>query len=267
MSIPKNSWRDAPSPKDWIEFDEFWWEELQPEVWVGKDLPIQDQWAQEETSDACGQYMMTHGVNAMNLFRWWTFLYRWEEEREKFIDMFQHTPRYKNVDIRTQWSRLQDNLEFARRTGMIAWYYRVTWQDQKRKALSMGRVIATGSKKINRRETRQDPHVAVWNKWAWHFFCKTRYRDMINLFSCPNSYWTDAYDNWYFHIKYEDENLLYTQYALIPKEEKHITGQVKLKLYLSRIVLNRTNWQPSETDKMTYWKYIEYWFRRGDWQF
>lgn len=265
FTVP-NAWRDEPSSKDWIEFDELWGEELQPEVRVGKELPIQDQSAQEETSNACGQYMMTHCVNAMNLFRWGDFLYRGEEERENFIGMFQHTTRYKDVDIRTQGSRLQDNLEFARRTGMIAWYYRVDSADSIRKALSLGRVIATGSKKINWRETRQEPYIAVGNSGAWHFFGITRYRDLINLLSCPNSYWDDAYDNWYHHINYNDTWLLYSRYALIPKEEKRVVGKVKMNLYLSRIVLNQSDGQPSEVDRMKYGKYIKYWERRGDWR-
>lgn len=262
-----NAWWDEPSPKDWIEFDELWGWDLPVEVWVGKDLPIQDQALQEETKNACGEYMITHCVNAMNLFRWGDFLYRWEEERENFIEMFQHTPRYKDVDIRTMGSRLQDNLEFARRTGMIAWYYRVSSIESHKKALAMGRTIATGSKKINWRETRQEPYVAVWDSGSGHFFWLTRYRDMIDLESWPNSYGTRAYDKGYFHLRYEDHDLLYTQYALIPKEDKHIATQVKLNIYLARIVMNQSNGKPSEIDRMKYGKYIKYRERRNDWEF
>ena len=267
MVLPRNSWRDEPTNKDWIEFDELWGGDMKPEVRVGKELPIQDQSKQIQTSDACGQYMMTHSVNAMNLFRWWDFLFKWEEQRENFIDMYQHTPRYKNVDIRTEGSRLQDNLEFARRTGMIAWYYKVSWVDSIRKALSLGRTIAAWSKKINWRETRQDPYVAVGNSWAWHFFGITIYRDFVNMLSCPNSYWEESYDNWYHHINYNDTSLLYTRYALIPKEEKHISSKVKMNVALARIVMNQSDGNPSELDRLTYWKYIKYRERRGDYRF
>lgn len=266
MVLPPNAWRDAPSSKDWTEFDELWWANLPVEVRVGKDIEIQDQWLKEETQNACWQYMICHAVNAMNLHRGSTFKYEADRSREEFIDMFQWTPRYKNVDIRTQWSRLQDNLEFARKTGMIAWYYRVDGIDSIRRALAQWRTIATWSKQINWRETRKDPYISVGNSWSWHFFTKLRYRDLVNLLTWPNSYGTDAYDNGYFHTRYGDISLLYTRYALIPKEERHIVEQVKLKLMLARVVLIQSNWQPSEVERITYWKYIKYREYRGDWR-
>lgn len=256
---------DQPSDKDWIEFDELWGEELPIEAWVGKWLEIQDQGKDIATKMGCWTFMIVHAVNAMNLHRGnTTFMYDWAQEFENFIEKYQHTPKYKNIDIRTQGSYLQDQLEFAQKTGMIAGYYRISWIPQHKKALSSWRAIATGSQKINWRATREEPYVAQGNSWSGHLFAGLRYRDMVDLLSFPNSYWLDSYDNGYFHLRYDDLWLLYSQYALIPKEEKMVVLQVRINLYLSRIVMVKSKGQPSELERMTYGKYLKYWERRGD---
>ena len=259
-----SSWFDRPSDLDFTpDLLGFWWSDDLPErVFLGDGMKIYDQHEFKYSANACGSYGSGHCSNAMNkeeesFVRIFPF-----DHRELFVNHFKgyYLEQY-GIDPIRDGSYLSDQVRFLRKHNYITWWYICHTADEMRRALSDGRTIVTGSKRINRSTTRKAPYTAEISSGSAHIFWIVGYDDNEWWFICVNSAGGDKYDEWYFYLYYEDVPTLYTRYALMDKADKNSLNQLKIKLALGKsLVAEEKKWNPISPENYgQYRRYIDYW--------
>jgi len=257
-------WFDRPDPRDFNPYlFDFWAsEQIADYVHLGKWMKIYNQHLDDYTSNACGSYGAAHNSNAMNVEEQSTVRIVPDERWSKFVAHFRgyYLEQYWFDPIKSG-SFLQDLVRFLKEHEYITGRYVPDTVKECIEALDRWHAILTGSKRINRTKTRQEPYFADISSGSAHIFGVVWYSNPDRYFICVNSSWENRYDKWYFYVSFDDFWAFYTKYALLDKKDKQKLNHLRMKLALSKsLVAEEKRGNPiSEENYSQYARYIDYW--------
>ena len=163
----------------------------------------------------------------------------WRDLCKKAVDLGYLDPE--------SWSILINWWKLLKSEKYIEWYFKVSWIENMKQALSNNRILHTWSNKIAWKKMWAD-NIAVRGTSYGHCFIIIGYDDDSWVFIVQNSYWSDFEDKGYFYIKYEDIDILFTCYTFE-------VDQKNILLYKQKIMENiKLEWAK---------KAFENWFWNG----
>lgn len=132
---------DQPRDTDY-EYEEVFWDTEKKGKLNVPLITIQNQWADKFTRMACGQFWLTHIMNAQNKIEYAIKKLPFTEYQaiDFWREIVKITPTAEFVG-----SSLQGNLDFHRKAWRIAWYAKVSTKEQIIAALDAQHYIYTGS--------------------------------------------------------------------------------------------------------------------------
>ena len=230
--MEQDATRDEPSPLD-LTRDELFGGDFslpKPMPTIVDHRPkatIYSQGLLAESHMACWSYGMRHIINLIER------LAGDKDEINPIDDWRLFYPAHKTKDYNPleKWSSMQAQLDFATKKWRINGYYKVTTVQEMKEAINKHNFIYTGSKKIDRKKTRDSKDkVVVVGEWPWHIIELDGFDDEKKLFYMRNSYGRKAYDNGYMYLKYEDIGCLFSMYAVIDKHDGTLKDRIKARI-------------------------------------
>jgi len=106
-------------------------------------------------------------------------------------------------------------------------------------------IIYTWSSKFDWRKSWASWVAELWN-WGWHAFIIDWYNN--RWFTCPNSFWEDRWDGWYFTVPYEYFDKMFSKNVIIDKDDTWIISRLSFdREFQKAIEAGITNWErPNE---------------------
>lgn len=137
----------------------------------------------------------------------------------------------------TRGSSMASWINFFTEKDLIGLYYICKTPEEVHAAMDKGHYVWTGSKEINRTETKKAPYKAVYWGGSAHFFAIAESDSHNRDFQCVNSYWRDVYDGWHFTVERDDLDKLYTCVAFIDKQD--VDSIQKIENRLEKVIKER----------------------------
>ena len=227
---------DQPLATDYKYQDLFW-----TEFYEKKNIPvpiitIQNQWAQNISKMACGEFWLVHIINAQDKlqskFQWlWKWL-NYFTEKKALNEWLEFIKIYPNAEY--EGSTLQQNLEFQRKKWNITGYAVVKTKEEIMNAIDNQNYIYTGSTSGDWVSVR-DNHIyklrTDWRK-VGHITCYFKYNDKWiyddKWVWGVNSYWPN---NWKFFVSWDIFlNNYFTKYSVIDSRWETIYWEYRKRL-------------------------------------
>lgn len=226
MEIPNACW-DEPKETDYIRED----------IYFGTTTPVireivdhrriwtvYNQFINDDTKMACWSYGMIHADNVNELLVWGKEVNpRWH--RLEFVRIYR-TPKYDPI---VKGSSLQDQMEFAKKTEVTGWYYRVYTQQEIMEWLSKWFMWYTGSTNIDWEATKKSPdNVCVIKSGSpAHIVCLIGYdKDYV--------YIRNSWALKHMKLKRDDLDQLFSIYIIVPKTESNVLDRAKARMEARR---------------------------------
>lgn len=222
-----NACRDAPQETDYIRDDVYFWTTtsvIRPIVDHRKVWTVYNQFINDDTKMACGSYGVIHADNVNELLSWGKEVNpRWH--RLEFVRI--HTT--SKYDPLVKWSSLQMQLDFAKATGVIWWYYKVTTAQEIMEGISKNFMWYTGSTNIDREATKSSPdNVCVIKSGSpAHIVCFIGY-------DADHVYIRNSGALKHMKLKREDITKLFSIYMIVPKIDANIFERSKARMEARR---------------------------------
>lgn len=210
-------------------------------------VPVQNQWLKNvpSTSMACNGYGFAHGSNCMNkVDDGWVYTYG-NLLRKSFYESYNTEYQANGINMLTQGSYKHDMLAHGKTQKLILAYFLCNTLEEVLENLARGRAIHSWSKMIDYTAMKSKTEkIAVIGEWPAHIFAIVGYDDKKRLLICMNSRGTKALsmDKWFFYLKYEDFDTLYTSHALFdfddaPVVEPAFALRDKIKAEMDEYIL------------------------------
>lgn len=188
------------------------------EFYEKKDIPvpvitIQNQWAQNISKMACGEFWLVHIINAQDKlqskFKWYSKRLSYFMEISALREWKEFLVLYPNAEY--EGSTLQQNLEFQRKKWNITGYAKVVTKEEIMHAMDNQNYIYTGSKNWNWLLVKLNHIYEITTKISPHITSYFKYNNEWVYWL--NSYWPD---NWKFFVPWDIFlNNFFTKYAVI----------------------------------------------------
>ena len=174
------------------------------------------------TSWACGATASCWAVNAAN----------YEEGSDVYIDRvdaWNEQLAAWNAGV-SSGSSMASWIEYMSENHVIGSWYIPETPEEVHIAMSKWHNVWSGSNQIDRSKTKWGDNYAVYGSSTWHFFALSISDSLYREFTWANSYWTNNYDEWYFHTKREDLNKLYTCIAFVDTQDIETIDKIENRL-------------------------------------
>lgn len=168
---------------------------------------VQNQWAKSKTEMYCTAFTQSHwnDVLEVDMVEWFM---NGEQIGDRMVQLNRLGPKW--------WAYIIDALKTNKELWFIDWYslLKKTVAEFEH-AIASGSPIATGTNRVNWRQTIANWNIVVKGSWYWHAFLIVWYDRTKRLFKVVNSYWPWFMEGGYFYLRYEDIWLLFNgNYAL-----------------------------------------------------
>ena len=190
------------------------------EFYEKKNIPvpiitIQNQWAQNISKMACGEFWLVHIINAQDKlqskFQWlWKWL-NYFTEKKALNEWLEFIKIYPSAEY--EGSTLQQNLEFHRKKWNITGYAVVKSKEEIMHAMDNQNYIYTGSKTGDWNLVRDTHYYKLRTDWRLVGHITSYFKYDVNGVWGLNSYWPN---NWKFFVSWDIFlNNFFTLYSVI----------------------------------------------------
>ena len=150
----------------------------------------------------------------------------WESDRISWHDLCTIAESEWLLDP-DKWAFVSSSPKLLQQLGYIESYWNCNSIEDIKLALFNKKPIQTWSTRIDRIKTRANDSVVVEWSTYWHSFFICWYDDDKQRFILENSYWSEAYIEWYFFLNYSDFNLLFvSKYIMTDKTVEEYNEEI-----------------------------------------
>lgn len=123
-----------------------------------------------------------------------------------------------------------------------------------KQAIDMGNYIFTWSDNGDWGKTWTAPFTYTLRtdgRIVWHAWAIVTYDESKQMFKCPNSRWPKRWDKWYFRLRYEDIDKIFTKYCIIDKDDSWVFAKFARKQKAIELVNACSTFWNGETELQT----------------